>query len=303
MATFSQRRTSNPQSRAHAPQQSSDHDLLQHLLLHDLPARRHPLRPAQLRSRAAQRAQALSGFLTRTWVDRALLALEGALFAAMVIVFGYWLIDGYGRDWWYAWRQTTPTQVETEVVPTAMTMQPVAPPAAAPQLPTLPFTEATASDLASEAADYLAPQAHVQPLPKTDPRPQRLRIPSIQLDTPVYEVFVVNNAWQVAEYAAGYHHGSALPGTNGNTVLAGHAGLRGAVFRDLPRVAPGDDILLEAGGWIYRYRVRELRQVWPSQVEVMEPTPTPVLTLITCTNWDTQRLIVIADLIESRPLS
>jgi sortase A len=28
-----------------------------------------------------------------------------------------------------------------------------------------------------------------------------------------------------------------------------------------------------------------------------------VLTLITCTNWDTQRLIVVADLISARPRS
>ncbi len=299
MTTFPQHRSTSRRLSPTPVPPTGDHELLQQLLLHDLPARRDPLRPIQLRSHAVYRRDALQGFLVRTWVDRALLLAEITLFCAMVIVFAYWLIDGYGRDWWRAWwgSASSPVTVVTTpvVVPT-----PVSPPAAAPHLPALPFT---APELAVEPADYLAPQTHVQSLPKTDPRPQRLRIPAIQLDTPVYEVFVVDGAWQVAEYAAGYHHGTALPGNTGNTVLSGHAGLRGAVFRDLPALKIGDEIFLETGGWSYRYRVRDMRNVWPTQVEVMDPTPTPVLTLITCTNWDTQRLIVIADLIDSRPLS
>lgn len=296
MTTFSQRRSASQRSSTSPVQRTGDNDLLQHLLLNDLPTRRDPFRPLRLRSRAAYREEALRGFLLRNWVDHALLIAEISLFATMVIVFAYWFIDGYGRDWWRAWRgENRPAEVITPPPPA-----PVAPPAAAPHLPALPFTD---PGLAVEPADYLAPQTNVKPLPKTDPRPQRLRIPSIQLDTPVYEVFVVDGAWQVAEYAAGYHHGTALPGTTGNTVLAGHAGLRGAVFRDLPALRTGDEIFLETGGWVYRYRVREMRNVWPTQVEVMDPTPTPVLTLITCTNWDTQRLVVVADLVDSRPLS
>ncbi|WP_287904565.1 sortase [Chloroflexus sp.] len=298
MTTSSQQRSSSRWLAVSSEQPMSDRDLLQHLLFQEIPGRRHPLRPAQLRSRTVQREQALRGFLQRTWVDRVLLVTEVILFIAMVAVFAYWLIDGYGRDWWRAWIAQTQPEVLTPTIPTPPA--PVAPPAAAPHLPALPFTK---PEFAVEPPDYLAPQTHVQPLPKTDPRPQRLRIPAIELDTPVYEVFVVDGAWQVAEYAAGYHHGTALPGTTGNTVLSGHAGLRGAVFRNLPALKPGDEIVLETGSWQYRYRVRELRNVWPTQVEVMDPTPSPVLTLITCTNWDTQRLIVIADLVDSRPLS
>ncbi|MEF3273453.1 MAG: sortase [Chloroflexus sp.] len=299
MALFSQHR-SNSQPLSSPSQRVSDQEFLQQLLLRELPGQRDPLRPAQLRSRAAHREQALRGFLVRTWVDRVLWFAEVVLFVMMIAVFGHWLVDGYGRDWWRSWQQYAPTPVVSEPMVQPAPSGPVAPPATAPHLPALPFT---APELAVEPPDYLAPQPRVQPLPATDPRPQRLRIPALHLDTPVYEVFVVDGVWQVAEYAAGYHHGTALPGTVGNTVLSGHAGLRGAVFRDLPALKVGDEVLLEAGGWLYRYRVREMRNVWPTQVEVMDPTPTPVLTLITCTNWDTQRLIVIADLVDSRPLS
>jgi sortase A len=117
----------------------------------------------------------------------------------------------------------------------------------------------------------------------------------------VKEVFVVDGAWQVADYAAGYLNGTGLPGETGNTVLAGHAGLRGAVFRDLGALAPGDTIFLDAAGLRYHYRVRELKSVWPNQTEVLDPTTTATLTLLTCTNWDTQRLVVVADLLESKP--
>jgi sortase A len=121
----------------------------------------------------------------------------------------------------------------------------------------------------------------------------------------VKEVFIVDGVWEVAEYAAGYLHGTALPGNysseGGNTVLAGHAGLRGAVFGSLGALSAGDDIYLDAGGWRYHYRVREVKSVWPTQVEVLDLTSTPVLTLLTCTNWDTQRLVVVADLVGSKP--
>ncbi|MEN9936145.1 MAG: hypothetical protein RLZZ387_2724 [Chloroflexota bacterium] len=144
-----------------------------------------------------------------------------------------------------------------------------------------------------------------QPAPrvtqKVSPEPTRLRIPAIGLDTGVREVFVVDGTWEVAEYAAGYLTGTALPGEVGNTALAGHAGLRGAVFRDLGALAPGHEVFVDAGGKRYRYIVRETRAVWPTQVEVLDPTPTPTLTLITCTNWDTQRLVVVADLADSQP--
>jgi sortase A len=126
--------------------------------------------------------------------------------------------------------------------------------------------------------------------------PTRLIIPSIQVNTPVEEVTIENGVWQVAQYAAGYHRGSARPGTIGNTVISGHNGLSGAVFRRLHELKPEDEILLYAGRRLYRYVVQETKSVWPYQVEVMAQTATPILTLITCTAYDTQRLIVIAGL-------
>jgi sortase A len=288
------------------PPNTADDDtvLLGALLASEVPSRRVDQRPVTLRSIAEQRRIALSGFRLRTWVDTFLHRLERTLVVAAALVFFYWLFDGYGRDWLHAWRQTTVAQAEGAVLTPTPPLRPpdTAPPAVAAELPALPFTTPAMSTAVEPSADFLVPQPLGAVPPAADPRPQRLILPTLGVNTPVHEVFIENNAWQVASYAAGYHHGTALPGNIGNTVLAGHAGLRGAVFRDLGRLTPGAEVVVETGGWRYVYRVRELKNVWPTQVEVMNPTPTPVLTLITCTNWDTQRLIVVADLFDARPL-
>jgi sortase A len=291
------------------PQDAGD-DLLHSLLKVPVPDEDQPLRPVALRSLSEQRRQALQPFLLRTWFDHLLLRVERLLLLAVVVVFALWLFNGYGRDWLHqrGLQAAAPTTSSAPAVALADVLR--APPAESTHdldSVALPFTPPDlndGNDAAASAPAFLAPRGSSSPPAQiaTDPRPQRLLIPTISVDTPVHEVFIENNVWQVAEYAAGYHHGSALPGETGNTVLAGHAGLRGAVFRDLGQIQVGDEVLLDAGGWRYRYQVRQLINVWPTQVDVMAATPMPVLTLITCTAWDTQRLVVIADLVDSSPL-
>ncbi len=285
-----------------------DDDLLCELLASELPGRDGQIRPARLRSATQQQRIALSGFRLRNWVDRSLAVLERVLVAAAVLAFSYWLLDGPVRDFLHTRSNPSTSRAQAMAPPPT---PPLMVPTAAGQVVSapLPFTrpEDAALNPAAPRAPreaFLAPQAvpPVAPLSE-DPRPQRLTMPSIGADMSVYEVFVVDGEWEVAEYAAGYHNGSALPGTIGNTVFSGHAGLRGAVFKDIGRLRPGDEVIVETGSWRYVYRVRETLNVWPTQVEVMDPTMTPVLTLITCTNWDTQRLVVVADLADARPRS
>jgi sortase A len=272
-----------------------------------------PLRPVALRSTDEQRRQALSDVLCRTWVDRLLYGLERLLLLAMLAVFAHWFIDGYGRDWLHAWQHSDHPPAQSiayaqagnlPVLPVLTDTVAISRTAASLGTAPLPFVPASMAEASARRAppDYLAPRALPVPRQHIDPRPARLLIPAIELDTAVEEVFIEDGAWQVAEYAAGYHHGTALPGETGNTVMAGHAGLRGAVFRSLGALQAGDDIFVDAGNWRHQYQVRQLLSVWPTRVEVMQPTSTPVLTLITCTAWDTQRLVVIADLIDSHPL-
>ena len=133
----------------------------------------------------------------------------------------------------------------------------------------------------------------------TSALPTRLIIPTLGLDVPIKEVFIVDDQWEIAEYAAGYMNGSGLPGVPGNLAMSGHAGLYGAVFANLRSLKPGADIYVDAAGVRYRYRLRTASTVWPNQAEVLDSTETPTMTLITCTNWDTQRLVAQADFVDS----
>jgi sortase A len=299
-------RTTPHDGATHGP---DDQDLLSTLLADEVPSRQGLLRPARLHSATRQQQIALRGFRLRNWVDRALHFAERSLVLAAVVAFAYWLFDGPVRDWLHVRRSAAVVWADSSrPTATPALSLPGAPAAARAAAPALPFTRPDAAAAAAPAAstlrdEFLVPQGLPAAPIAEDPRPIRLIMPTIGTDMEVREVYVVNNEWEVAEYAAGYHHGTALPGTIGNSVLSGHAGLRGAVFRDLGRLQPGHEVIVETAGWSYVYRVRSSVNVWPTQIEVMYPTATAVLTLITCTNWDTQRLVVVADLVDARPRS
>jgi sortase A len=242
------------------------------------------LRPVQSQKRARRRPthpllMALKKGLSR-FVD-VLIVLVLILF---VFALGFWIYDNYVDP--------LLSHAGGSIVPGDASWMPSqgwlsSPGEAAPSAP-LPFVPY--SSTVTMEAPYV-------PIPTPAPgtlMPDRLVIPAIQLDARVEEVSIENGAWQVAQYAAGYHRGTARPGTVGNTVISGHKGMFGAVFYRLDDLKMGDEIFVYAGPRLYRYTVAEKKNVWPYQVEVMAQTPDPILTLITCTAFDTQRLVVVA---------
>ena len=259
-------------------------------------------RPIALRSTSEQRRHALNGYALRTWFDGLLRHAERLLIVTAVLVFGLWFVDGPLRDWLHEQQSIAQSAPSAPSVPTTIPRPhvAVAPAKGDPGAVPLPYIAPDAAPPIED--DFMAPRQGPAAAPiSVALQPTHLLIPSIGIDTPVKEVFIVDGAWEVADYAAGYMHGTGLPGEPGNAALAGHAGLRGGVFRDLGALIAGADIYIDAGGWRYHYRVRESKSVWPEQTEVLAPTKTATLTLLTCTNWDTQRLVVVADLVDSKP--
>ena len=116
------------------------------------------------------------------------------------------------------------------------------------------------------------------------------------LDSPVHEVRVNMGKWEVSPMQVGHHEGTANPGAIGNVVLAGHRDINSALFRELDRLKPGDEVFVSNSFHEYRYVVTDSYVVGPDHAEVMDPTDDKRLTLITCTpiGLDTQRLIVTA---------
>lgn len=79
--------------------------------------------------------------------------------------------------------------------------------------------------------------------------------------------------------AAGHVPDTALPGPSGNVAIAAH---RDTFFRPLRNIRKNDVISLETPAGSYQYKVEATWIVNPERVEVLNPTPYPALTLITC---------------------
>ena len=102
-----------------------------------------------------------------------------------------------------------------------------------------------------------------------------LRIPRISLEVPVLEG---TDDWTLNR-AVGHIEDTAGLGGNGNVGIAGH---RDGFFRGLKDVAVGDALELETQRGIERYLIERIWVVEPEDVSVLDPTPAPAVTLVTC---------------------
>jgi sortase A len=83
--------------------------------------------------------------------------------------------------------------------------------------------------------------------------------------------------------AVGHIPGTSLPSEGGNVGLAAH---RDTFFRALQDVKVADSIRLVMPHSTYVYRVEDTSIVRPEDVGVLEDTPLPTLTLVTCYPFD-----------------
>lgn len=110
-------------------------------------------------------------------------------------------------------------------------------------------------------------------------------------------VVVEGDDTAVLDAAIGHLPDTPLPWNNGNSALAAH---RDALFKPLERVRVGDLVRLRTPHGTLDYRVRETLIVGPEDLWVLDPTPIPTLTLISCYPFRyvgaaPQRFIVRAD--------
>ncbi len=164
----------------------------------------------------------------------------------------------------------------------------------------------------SESASLESPEeAHEQgdPAPETegesggtphllsDPRllgaGGRIAIPGIGLDQPL-EVMASVEDQEPLDRGPCRIAGTGVPGQPGNCVLAGHRSTFTQPFRLLDRLEAGDRVFIYDGdGRGFIYAVDEVFAVTPDRVEVMDPTPEPTFTLITCHPYGSSRLRLI----------
>ena len=102
-----------------------------------------------------------------------------------------------------------------------------------------------------------------------------LRIPKIRLEVPV----LPGTDDRTLDRGVGHIEDTAPPGTAGNSGIAGH---RDGFFRGLKDIAAGDVIELDTLQGKQVYRIERTWVVEPEDVSVLDPTPAPALTLVTC---------------------
>lgn len=197
----------------------------------------------------------------------------------------------------------------------------------------LALTLAGCGSRAEAAAPLVAEVAAAEPYLVTDPAPalvigapqlhnagalrvlpSQLEIPAIKVTTPVVELGwsarqaadgAIFSEWDVADFAAGWHKNSAVPGEGGNVVMSGHNNIKGSVFRELDRLKPGDELYVLQGGKRYEYTVDEvliLPEKFANEFQrkanatYIAPSDSDILTLVSCwpRNDNTHRIVVIA---------
>ena len=96
----------------------------------------------------------------------------------------------------------------------------------------------------------------------------------------------------------GHMKGSAIPGSAGNAVIAGH---RDTFFRHVHSLRSGDSIYILRSGKQFHYVVVRKKVVQPTDLSVLRDSKQGELTLITCYPTNVigpapQRLIIVAKL-------
>lgn len=123
----------------------------------------------------------------------------------------------------------------------------------------------------------------------------RIQIPKIGVDDEMYEGIRMTTL----DYGPGHWPGSAMPGQAGNVVVGGHRTSKHRVFRNVDQLVPGDQIIFSDANGTHVYAVNRVEIVEPSDVWIINPTPTPTATLFAChpPGSTAQRIVVFADLV------
>jgi sortase A len=133
------------------------------------------------------------------------------------------------------------------------------------------------------------------PVPAAGTLLGRLEAPSVKLSTVVLE----GSDDGTLSRGSGHIEDTPFPGQPGNVGIAGH---RDTTFRALRNIHIGDALEFKTADRLYRYRISKTSIVGPDDVYVLDPTPQPALTLVTCYPFEfvghaPRRFIVRADLI------
>jgi sortase A len=121
--------------------------------------------------------------------------------------------------------------------------------------------------------------------PPVDPRaPEPLvelgtiEIPRIGAVKSIYEGITLTTL----DHGPGHWPGSAMPGQQGNVVIAGHRVSHDKPFRHLELLEPGDDVIFTTGDGQFVYKVTGTEIVYPDAMWIVDQTVDFTGTLFAC---------------------
>ena len=120
------------------------------------------------------------------------------------------------------------------------------------------------------------------PLDPESPEPVieigRIEIPRLALDRTMYEGIRLTTL----DYGPGHWPGTAMPGNQGNVVVAGHRVSHNQDFRYLDQLVPGDEVFFTVGDQRFTYAVDQITIEDDSAVWIVDQTPAHTATLFAC---------------------
>lgn len=111
-------------------------------------------------------------------------------------------------------------------------------------------------------------------------------IPKLKIENAIVSIGGEDLSKSLVQYP-----GTALPGKNGNAVIFGHSILPifynpknyMAIFSTIPTLKKGDDIFINYDGVDFKFKVEELFEIYPTDIQILEQNPTDsFITLVTC---------------------
>jgi len=227
----------------------------------------------------------------KTFFDRLLFVIEIAAIAGLVfLVFnGVTLIQNLNQE-------VASALVQPTVTPTPLVQAVVLPSGHTP-----PTSEGGARFNEAEIPENLRPlhQSFASaPAPPRNPEQAiQIVIPAIGVDAPI----VMGDGWEQLKQGVGQRIGSPNPGENGNLVLSAHNDIFGQIFRHLDQLQTGDEITIYTNVKAYTYVIdKQTQVVEPTYVQVLDPSPDPTVTLISCYPYlvDNKRIVIKASLLD-----
>ncbi len=224
----------------------------------------------------------------KTMMEKVLLWIEigGAVGLVLALFAGYQVMRNLNQE--VALSLTQPT-----LTPTALISAIVLPSGHTP--PDTPGgVQPNDAEIPAHLLPYVQSMAKL-PIPTSSPtQAVRIQIPIIKVDAPI----VQGDNWEQLKKGVGQHMGSPNPGGTGNLVLSAHNDVFGEIFRDLDKLNTAEQVIVFTNMRSYTYRVKQIRIVDPTAVEVLAQTTDPILTLISCYPYmvNNKRIVVTAEL-------